>query len=978
MLKGVGCVLQITLVAVLAWAVCAAMRRWSPDAVAIIPAVGLAAVVVLTACAFVPWPSWWRFAPRWETAGPVVHATDASHVVLAPEDVPQRERGFGEHEAPTEASAATGSKAPTAFDPAPPMAVIQAEPAVRLSEAPKDTATAASWLPTVLAGVLGLGVLAGLGQLVGGLVSAAACKSASRRLNDRQLDELLDVLQAELGVARAVELRESEHLATAATLGYRRPVILLPQSWREWTDQQRRAVLAHELAHVARGDYLACILAQLSLALHYYHPLVHWLVARLRLEQELAADATAAELAGGRRDYLTSLAELALHTTEKPLGWPAHTFLPTRGTFLRRIEMLRDSQPVLSKGPARGLVKWLAIAVVLAGAAVIAGLRGGSATSPFDAPATCPGPRCRRRRCSSNGAIDLTHVINDAQMIVVLRPAAVLAHEQLHKALVDYASSGPPILKLLSLEQLEQLTVVGPPDDPSRFNPTAIIIAKFKQPVGPDVIAEATGNEMVEEGQEPQGVARHAGRHFDYARPDGRTYILAERPDLLARYIATRRKGQPTLAARDSWKKVEKGAVVFTIDMEVVRHHLEKGPPNRPSEHDALAPLWKDSEYVAAGIILDGETVHFRQVAECRSAELAESVADTAEAAATMGRNTLRSVRERERDIPAFALLMIETAEGLLKTMKVEQSGSLVVAQTSTTLPELKSAAASGLATAIGQARVAAHRQTSANNLKQIALGLHNWADTYGGRFPPPVILSKDGKGKVPHSWRVALLPFVGYPQLYEAYNFDEPWDSETNRKVLAQMPPIYRHPLDDPKSTNAAYFVLRPDKLQSATEVRAGAGGFGEAGFESADGSFGAAAPPTGGDRNGEAAAGFESADGAFGAGTGAAVVGFAAPEGGFATAFADKKGMQFAQMTDGMSNIIAVVEAKRDIPWTKPDDIVFDPAKDPPKLGGYFAEGFNAAFCDGAVKFIDSKIDPKTLKLLIMPQDGQPVPKY
>ena len=169
-------------------------------------------------------------------------------------------------------------------------------------------------------------------------------------------------------------------------------MILLPPRWREWTDDQRRAVLAHELAHVASGDYLACVLAQLGLALHFYHPLVHWLAARLRLEQELAADATAA----AARRRAAGLSHVSRGTraprTERSLGWPAHTFLPTQGTFLRRIEMLRDSKPAARLAPRRrGAIKWTAVGLLIAGAALVAGLRGGPAASPFDGEAAAQG-----------------------------------------------------------------------------------------------------------------------------------------------------------------------------------------------------------------------------------------------------------------------------------------------------------------------------------------------------------------------------------------------------------------------------------------------------------------------------------------------------------------------------------------------------------------------------------------------------------
>jgi len=269
----------------------------------------------------------------------------------------------------------------------------------------------------------------------------------------------------------------------------------------------------------------------------------------------------------------------------------------------------------------------------------------------------------------------------------------------------------------------------------------------------------------------------------------------------------------------------------------------------------------------------------------------------------------------------------METADGLLKSVKVERTDAVVVAQTNTELPKASAAAAGSLFGAISQARGAAQRMASANNLKQIAIAMHTWADVHGSRFPPPQVVGKDGKGKVPHSWRVAILPYLEQQALYEQYHFDEPWDSEANKGVLAQMPAVFRHPQDDPKSTNSSYFVLRTEKLLE--EIPAPGGG-------------------------------------AF------------APEGGFQTAFSNKLGMPFAQIIDGTSNTLAVVEAKRDIPWTKPEDILFDPAKDPPALGGFFKEGFNAALCDGSVRFIDHRIDPKTLKLLIMPQDGTPTPQF
>ena len=95
---------------------------------------------------------------------------------------------------------------------------------------------------------------------------------------------------------------------------------------------------------------------------------------RLRLEQELAADAAAASVSGGQRQYLATIAELALHQQDRPLLWPARTFLPTRTTFLRRIAMLRDSKLRLDRlSPAARLT---AVGAVLLCGLLVAGLRG--------------------------------------------------------------------------------------------------------------------------------------------------------------------------------------------------------------------------------------------------------------------------------------------------------------------------------------------------------------------------------------------------------------------------------------------------------------------------------------------------------------------------------------------------------------------------------------------------------------------------
>ncbi|UUO05793.1 DUF1559 domain-containing protein [Blastopirellula sp. J2-11] len=93
---------------------------------------------------------------------------------------------------------------------------------------------------------------------------------------------------------------------------------------------------------------------------------------------------------------------------------------------------------------------------------------------------------------------------------------------------------------------------------------------------------------------------------------------------------------------------------------------------------------------------------------------------------------------------------------------------------------------------AVQQARAAARRMQSTNNMKQIGLALHNYADVYGS-FPPAYIADEDGNPM--HSWRVLILPFLEQQLLYSQYDFDEPWDGPNNRLLMSQMPETYNDP---------------------------------------------------------------------------------------------------------------------------------------------------------------------------------------
>jgi prepilin-type processing-associated H-X9-DG protein len=102
--------------------------------------------------------------------------------------------------------------------------------------------------------------------------------------------------------------------------------------------------------------------------------------------------------------------------------------------------------------------------------------------------------------------------------------------------------------------------------------------------------------------------------------------------------------------------------------------------------------------------------------------------------------------------------------------------------------------------------RDAPRRTECRNHLKQLALAMHNYHDTYGS-FPPAYIADKDGRPM--HSWRVLLLPFLELRPLYEQYRFDEPWNGPHNRDLAALPIPLFHCALDTGPATDANYFVV-------------------------------------------------------------------------------------------------------------------------------------------------------------------------
>jgi len=232
---------------------------------------------------------------------------------------------------------------------------------------------------------------------------------------------------------------------------------------------------------------------------------------------------------------------------------------------------------------------------------------------------------------------------------------------------------------------------------------------------------------------------------------------------------------------------------------------------------------------------------------------------------------------------------------------------------------------------ALSRGRDTQRRSESIDHLKRIALAFHNFADAYG-TLPPPAVIGPDGKPW--HSWRVLLLPFLEEAGLYQQYDFSQPWDSVKNRPLADRTVKIYRDPAREGPADGISDYA--------AIVGRAAVFQPGIVKMES---------------------------------------------ERDFPACLTKGKKVTLASVTDGTSNtiIFATVDPSRNIPWTKPEDILLDdgfaglgkargigaihPATDDTgKLG-------LVAFADGAVSALPTSTDQGDLMKLLTARGGEVV---
>ncbi len=192
---------------------------------------------------------------------------------------------------------ATGPK-PTIPLPPPAGFVVPAD-----ESAGGDVAWWVQWVP--VAWLVGA-TLCSLRLMVAWLGALRLTRTGCTPIQDRW-----SLLARRLGVSRPVRFLESARVRVPAVVGWLKPYVLLPASaLTSLPPAHVEALIAHELAHVARYDYLLNLLQGLVESLLFYHPAVWWVSSIMRSERECCCDDRVVAVLGGRRVYVEALLEV--------------------------------------------------------------------------------------------------------------------------------------------------------------------------------------------------------------------------------------------------------------------------------------------------------------------------------------------------------------------------------------------------------------------------------------------------------------------------------------------------------------------------------------------------------------------------------------------------------------------------------------------------------------------------------------------
>ncbi|MHB8533756.1 MAG: TonB family protein [Solirubrobacteraceae bacterium] len=254
-----------------------------------------------------------------------------------------------------------------------PVAYVQTEmPAAGGSAAEPRAASVARLVVPIWLGGASLSVA----FLLIGLARLRWLAAHARPIRDGALREIADALALAGGGRSPALLLESDHPTLLVTWGLAQPKIVLPAAAHDWPAARARIVLAHELAHVARRDWLVQMAAELLRAACWFNPLAWIVCRRLRFESEHACDDAVLGLGVEGSDYAIHLLDIARASRRHPRTWLPAPGMARPSSLERRVRAMLNVR--LNRNP---MTRTAAVAIVVVLACVTIPLAGFSAAA---------------------------------------------------------------------------------------------------------------------------------------------------------------------------------------------------------------------------------------------------------------------------------------------------------------------------------------------------------------------------------------------------------------------------------------------------------------------------------------------------------------------------------------------------------------------------------------------------------------------
>jgi len=234
----------------------------------------------------------------------------------------------------------------------------QAESSTIATPSPWSEQSIEFWLPTAVQ-IWFIGVAALSLRMLGSWIVVQRLRRRAT-VPVQNVTTSLNALASRLRIARPVRVLESQLVRVPTAIGWLRPLVLLPTSvLTGLTTEQLEAVLAHELAHIRRHDYVVNIFQTIVETLLFYHPAVWFVSHRIRVEREHCCDDIAVAVCGNRLVYATALADLETLRSERV----ALAMMATGGgSLLHRVRRLLEPT---SQHERRGTA-WIAVWTLIA------------------------------------------------------------------------------------------------------------------------------------------------------------------------------------------------------------------------------------------------------------------------------------------------------------------------------------------------------------------------------------------------------------------------------------------------------------------------------------------------------------------------------------------------------------------------------------------------------------------------------------